>query len=574
MSQVSDYTSYQNSTQRMQDSYDTERTETRANHEKEVKKLKEETSDELENAKKDYNKRLEAEREQARDEVRKLKDDLYDKSGKASAKDFKEEQNVRNTLNRYKDEIQTQADQKVSKAEDRTGELAMKSQKVEDTKIQAALDAQNKSHFTELNALNDELSQYRNGDRDVESDRAKARYQSINENEKAYLEDKQRIVDGYSTEINSMKNHEGQMAQHYDRQLTSAVFDSNKQAQDQIRNQKNEFSEIQRQSNHERDNLGRAFEAEVKDLKNRQNSSANHLIEKNNVDRNMISTNKDHTYQDYIATKDAKFDADIKERDSKIQELRTTGDPMKVSPYVVKRINDKADERNFKVLNETQKVYNNNLDATKSRDSEDRRVLSDQYSKQVTGLHRESRKEIDGQNRQFRDSYADLQNLRETEVANLKEQKRGSTESMYQKHAVEMAGAQTDKQEALLEQRDTLNYQKSAALDDAQQSQRNQDREWFMKANDLRRGFEAKLAEERDTHEKTTTEMRLEFDKKYRDQDRTSKRAIDDRVRAYEHQITQQELAFKEKERFLTEHYEEELDRMKRTNAHLIQKKS
>ena len=69
-------------------------------------------------------------------------------------------------------------------------------------------------------------------------------------------------------------------------------------------------------------------------------------------------------------------------------------------------------------------------------------------------------------------------------------------------------------------------------------------------------------------------DLRIEYDKKLRDMDRTSKRTLDDRVRAYEFQIKQQELAFKERERFLSEHYEEELDTMKRTNAHLIQKKS
>ena len=178
------------------------------------------------------------------------------------------------------------------------------------------------------------------------------------------------------------------------------------------------------------------------------------------------------------------------------------------------------------------------------------------------------------QAKQFHDSYSDLQNLHENEVAKMSESKRDVTERMYQKHALELAGAQTAKQDALDEQREVLINDKNNTRDEADQLRRNQDREWAMKTNDLRRTLETQLNDERDQHEKLTGEMKVEFDKKLRDQDRNSKRAIDDRVRSYEHQITQQELAFKEKERFLTEHYEEELDKMKRTNAHLIQKKS
>ena len=82
------------------------------------------------------------------------------------------------------------------------------------------------------------------------------------------------------------------------------------------------------------------------------------------------------------------------------------------------------------------------------------------------------------------------------------------------------------------------------------------------------------MTDERDLHEKAMASMKYENDKKLREQDRTSTRAMDDRVKAYEYQIKQQELAFKQREQFLTEHYQEELDKMKRSNARLIQTKS
>jgi hypothetical protein len=225
MSQVSDYTNYTNATQRLQDSYDTERTETRANHEKEVKDLKEGNVNELQAAKKEYNQRLEAERAQARDEVKKLKEEMYDHNGKSYARDFKEQQEARNTLNRFHDDVQKQADRRVSRAEDRTDEQAAHQQEVENNKVEAALAAQNHSHMQQVNALEGELSEYRGADRNVEKDRAQARYQSIAENEKTYLDDKRRIIDGYDHEIGSMKEHQDQINQHFSRsEIKKQIF--------------------------------------------------------------------------------------------------------------------------------------------------------------------------------------------------------------------------------------------------------------------------------------------------------------------------------------------------------------
>ena len=115
---------------------------------------------------------------------------------------------------------------------------------------------------------------------------------------------------------------------------------------------------------------------------------------------------------------------------------------------------------------------------------------------------------------------------------------------------------------------------KNTAVGEVEHTQRIKDRDWATKTNELKRDFDAKLAEERENHEAQMKLLRTEDDKKLRDQDRTAKRILDDKVHSYEYMIEQQELAFKEKERFLTEHYEEELDKMKRTNAHLIEKKS
>ena len=129
-------------------------------------------------------------------------------------------------------------------------------------------------------------------------------------------------------------------------------------------------------------------------------------------------------------------------------------------------------------------------------------------------------------------------------------------------------------QMALQEQRDSLREEKNREVEDLKLDSHLKDRQWAIKVNDQRRELEKKLAMEKDAHEREVAGLKSEFQKKLHEQDRDSKRIVEEKDRSLKHQLKQQDLAYKEKERFLVEHYEEELDRMKRTNAHLIAKKS
>ncbi len=565
MSQVSDTSASKSTTQRKQDSFESERTETRANSERDVKKTKEQ-SENIE--------RLETERKSARNEVKRLKQELYGQKGTTSSSEYKELSDERKRLSAFRDEIKAEADKRVSSVERNSEGRAVKSQSREATQVERAVEAQKKSARQEVRMLQEELAQYRSEGHDVDAERAHAKQQTIAEYENDQINERNRIIDSYERQIEHLKDHESELQDHYATRIQETGFENNAKTREQLKLQKAEFIQEAKNEALKRKLLEDTFKAEIKKEESRQESATDHLIAKNNSDLQNAVAAKDQTYKDYLASKNERVDYELKERDQRIQDLQTTDDPLKVSPYVVKRINDAAEKYYYEKLNAANHANKLNLNAVRERDQEDRRDLTNEYRTKFTGVTREIRKELDVKDRQFLNSYDDLSHLHQAKEGTLVEQKRDAINRLSQRQALEMVNAQKQKKEALEVQHDTLNYEKSAAMDDAEQSRRIQDREWAMKANDMRRNLQNQMAEERDQHEKVVGEMKLEFDKKLRDQDRNSKRAVDDRVRAYEHQIKQQELSFREKERFLTEHYEEELDRMKRTNAHLIQKKS
>lgn len=546
MSQVSDASSYQNSTQRLQDSLEAERAENRGKNEKELKKAKGSSEAEIAKTQKASNERLETERASARDQVKRLKEELYGQKGKSAAS-----------------EARLPAERQV-----------IRSQSQGDQQVERAVEAQKKSARQEVRALQEELGQYRTEGHDVEKERAKAKQQLIAENEGTQINERNRIVESYEQQIARMKNHQSEMEDHYDRRLTESAFDNSSKTRNQLQKQKSEFIGEAQKEGQRRAILEDTFKTELKSEQSRQTQASDQLITKNSADLEKAVLAKDQAYKDYLTVKDERVDYDLKTRDDKIKELETTNDPLKVSPFVIKRINDAAEKRYYAQLNEANHVNSLNLNAVRDRDVVDRQDLTKDYEAKFAGASRGVRKEIDVKDRTFLNSYEDMNQMHHDKEATLVQQKRDAVERMHEKQSLEVANTQKQKTEALEEQHDTLAYEKNTALDEANQSQKLQQREWALKTNDMRRNLQNQMTEERDQHEKVLSEIKLEFDKKLREKDRVSTRVLDDRVRAYEHQIKQQELSFREKERFLTEHYEEELDTMKRTNAHLIQKKS
>ncbi|MCM2279607.1 MAG: hypothetical protein NDJ89_16150 [Oligoflexia bacterium] len=98
-------------------------------------------------------------------------------------------------------------------------------------------------------------------------------------------------------------------------------------------------------------------------------------------------------------------------------------------------------------------------------------------------------------------------------------------------------------------------------------------REFAAKQNDLIRDYNKKLADQKLEYETRIDEIKEEAHLQVREMERRSKNALDEQRRTAEQKLAQVEQQHKERERYLTENYEEQLEKVKRSNALLIQKK-
>ncbi len=563
MSTVSDSASYSNSLQRVRDSYEAELAETREKHEKEMKELKEEHSGDLRE-----------ERESAREEVRKLKEELYDSNGRRATKELETDHERNAELARYREEIDRDATRKVERiqkhAEDRFESLARENA----DRLEGALNAQRRSNDEETRPLRQELSMYRNEARDVESERARARQEAIAGYEEEHQTEKRNLVGSYEKMIEKRKEKERQGEELYARKLLDSEIEADARTKKMLDGQKSEFKQEAQKIKKE----AGVTEALVRDELKRERAHAarsqDQLVRLNREDTEKALGEKDRAYVNYIQSNAKRVNSEIDARERIIRDLSTTQDARKVSPAVVNSIRTQELARHHEAEQKMSESNRRNLEATRARDHEERREIAEKHGEETRSLTREFKRENDLQKRGMADAFLDLKAQEDARADALESRARDALLRLGNAGNRAMTDQQKRSKIALEEQRDSLTEAKDLALVEADSASRARDREWFMRFQDQRREYDRRMSILQDEHARELANQKTESERKLQEQERTARRMVEEKDRSAEYRVRQQELSHREKERFLVEHYEGELDKMKRTNAQLIAKKS
>jgi hypothetical protein len=563
MSTVSDSTSYSRSLQRLKDSYESELEKTRASQEKELERVRESYRDDLKESK-----------DEARQEIRKLKDELYDSQGKRAASESKKEYEDQSRFAQYREGTERDSARRVESiqkySESRMETLARENQ----DRIEDALEAQKSSHREEMKPILDELALYRNEGRDPEAERAQARQEEIETYESDHRTEKRTIVESYERMLERMKNHEEELQDRYSRKLTEAEIGSDAKSRDTIKRLKAEFSEALKAQRAERMRVEQALQDELKAERVRSENRSNQVVARSQEDTSRALKDKDQAYLGFLKNNAKRVNAEMKAREDVIRDLSTTTDPRRVSPALVEKLRTGEALRYEEKLGKLRDSSTAQLGAIRERDHSERTAIRERYEEMARTMGRDLRKGNDAEKRELFMAYQDMSDAHASKLQDIEGRTRAAVGKLHQEQELDLVRQEKRNHMALQEQRDSLKEEKDREVEDLKLEAHLKDREWAIRANDQRRDLEKKLNFERDTHEREVAELKSEFQKKVHDQERNTQRIVEEKDRSLEHQLKQQELAHKEKERFLVEHYEEELDRMKRTNAQLIAKKS
>lgn len=238
------------------------------------------------------------------------------------------------------------------------------------------------------------------------------------------------------------------------------------------------------------------------------------------------------------------------------------------------KIRDSMHEEYAKILQQERDKNDQNLGKLREQYELDTANSTYETKKRETAIRRESLNERQEERRSLQDV------IDETEEQSKRTLHQKDIDFERQIDKITRANARTLERQAKEYEEIIANQQRDAAqrLSAVQQeanfSAKMAQRAFAARQNDIIRDFDKRLADQKSEYEIKLDDMKSQLEQQQRELEHRHKELLDGQARGYEQRLAQAEVQYKERERYLKASYQDQLEKVKRTNALLIQKKS
>lgn len=459
-------------------------------------------------------------------------------------------------------------------SEEATQRRIASSSEASNTRAERESEAARKAFAAENMRLREQVRNLVGIERETQSARADARADAIREWEGEQRARELKVTEAYESQLDKAKeelsNTERRLGLEMDRNSREKDFEfaktlqrTNQARSDERKDLENQFerasNEMHLQLRREREQSDRAIQRQAQ------------LAESS---RSQALETQAQAYQRTLSEQGRNYKDQLNLMGSKLQERETTADPTKVSPAAENAIRGVVTEQYEKILS-----------AEKSRNARDRDSLRSNLTQELneTRADRDASVLTVSQKAALEadQSRAALMNLGEESELQKRQalQSQGDDHQKMVDNLQRMYAATLDRQrrqyEELLQNVKLQSDSRVAAI--RQESEFNE-RMLQRKSNaDLTfsaREYEKKLAEQKAMYDDLLNLAREESEKKLREVEREKRLALEEQGRMHEQRSKEMELQIKERERTVTAAYEAQLDKVRQSNARLIQKKS
>jgi hypothetical protein len=394
------------------------------------------------------------------------------------------------------------------------------------------------------------------------------------EMERDGIRERKHLSDVHQSELKAMKKERDSREEYHHDRMNRATVASDEKTNTMLTDQKEEFRQISSQMRQDQEATRKYYEAELSNEKYRNNRSSERLVKESGNQTDRALSEQAKKYDEYVARNSEKTKYEMDEKEAEILDLKTNSDPNRISLEARRRIDEAHFRRQASEMAKVNESNRSTVDALKEQNGKIVQDLHVENSKRLHEANRELRSQHQAERSMIERNYRDLESRAEVGEANLRARQADQESRTYQKHAVEISKQEERHHESLKDQKAVLLDAKARERQDLEFQQRAERREFSTQLNETRREDEKKLLDQKAEHERELQSVKFENDKKLHEQERVAKRSLDERIRAYEFQLKHQESVNKEQKRLLTEHYEEELDKLNRNHALISQKKS
>jgi hypothetical protein len=384
----------------------------------------------------------------------------------------------------------------------------------------------------------------------------------------------QLVVDNYDREIADLKDQAKRTENGIARTANEAIREKDafyadvlgKHAEEEHKNQKifeDSFNQYRDQADYlrqkQRDQTNARFEQVSQDA---ADHLANVLLEHANTSNaNLNKQRKDDLTQ-------------INTLERELQYRKTSADASSASPAAEETIRGLAE-----------KEFNKRLDAERTRNASQTDTLQTNLNRRYldtvaerdareTTMVKQNMADMQGQRREFINHISDVEFLRDAALHTQQQAHDRENEKMTHDFSTTLERQRRQYEEILQTLKSETQDKIEAMRQESDFNMKMAQRTFSMRENELIRDYEKKLSDQKTDYDKLIDDIKAQAEHELRESERKNRIATEELTKNYDRRLAQSELQQKEHERNLTKSYEDEMDKIRRANALLIQKKS
>lgn len=510
------------------------------------------------------------ERDEARNQVAESRKQLYDRMGKVNQEGAFDKTYLRDNLK----DLQREYDLKSRKLEETTEAAEEARDRELERRAQDASETLERSHERETADLHEQMRSLHKAAGQYARARSQATADVRRDFDSERTSQENMIREGYEDQIAAMKRQTSrsedamankkeavldEQADHY----TGLIAQQDRANAKRIEELQRTFQDTIRQE-HEAD-LKR--QAQVSDDLHRQLSG-----QKNEYER-AFERQQDASRKDLESH--AKIDRqEIKQLQDDVHQRKTSLDYSYLNPAMEAKI-----RRTFA------EDYQKKLDADIKRTDERTQSLKQNYQSrlseldarqrtQYTRLHQEFNSQQSQDRSQFLDQMSEMERSHRVEVRNKDSEASHQIEAVRRTYTQLLDRQKQDYDQLLADLHSDAVDKLTAARRDSNLALKMAHQEMVDQTSTVIHQYEKKLQDEKDGYESQLNELKSAMARDKSESERRTRQLLDQQSHVYEQKIAQMEFQSKERERMITENYQDQMDRIRRAHALQQQTKS
>ena len=430
------------------------------------------------------------------------------------------------------------------------------------------------SHSEESRQLRDQVKGLLEAEKTYVKEKGQGTKDAVNDYENEWRGRQQAMSHSYDMEIEALKK-KSKEADSYFAQL------NNRTLKEKDSYYAGEIAKQNRESLSNQKDLAETFKHEqVQTLKrmNKDHETADNYLEVRIKDehenREAALKEQAKAYQDTLERQRRNDRSEIGLLQKALVKTRTSDDASDISPAAEASVRKSMIAEYQKTANAEMERNQRSLDSVQQSYADRLVDTGNEKDAYITKLQQTSEGERQREKSELLNNLQEAETMKNTTLKN-QELDHGRETEKLTKHYTSAMNEQRRQSEEIINnfQNESQNKLQAQRLESDFQSKMSQ-RTSSARQSELIRDYEKKLADQKADHDNLIHETKATADQFVRDNDRRNKLAMEEQARSYEQKLAEVEYQHKEHERYMTQNYQEDLEKMKRSNALLLQKKS